>query len=112
LREVEEKKKTFSTLSLPLITIHIDTSPLYLYWKNKHKLEKEAKTKKKREKGEEILKFFVKVRHSQFFLSAFDLVFFNFHSFFFNHKKYFFPFLYCLPGRSRRMISNLDFCFF
>jgi len=44
------KKNILYTLSLPLIITHIDTSRLYLYWKNKHKLEKEAKTKKKREK--------------------------------------------------------------
>ena len=36
LKEVEKKqKKTFSTLSLSLIITHIDTSHLYLYWKNK-----------------------------------------------------------------------------
>jgi len=39
LKEVGKKKekKTFSTLSLSLITTHIDTSHLYLYWKNKQK---------------------------------------------------------------------------
>jgi len=54
LKEVEKKKK--KTFSLPLITTHIDTSHLYLYWKNKQKLEKEARNKKEKRKGEEILK--------------------------------------------------------
>ena len=46
-------------LSLSLITTHIDTSHLYLHWKNKQKkiLEEEAK-KKEKKKGEEILKLF------------------------------------------------------
>jgi len=57
LKEVEKKKKkTFSTLSLPLIITHIGTSHFYLSSeKNTKILEEEAKKEKR--KGEEILKF-------------------------------------------------------
>ena len=48
LKEVEKKeKKTFSTLSLSLITTHKDTSHLYLYWKNKHKNIRKGSKKKR-----------------------------------------------------------------
>jgi len=45
------RKKTFSTHSLTLITTHIDTSRLYLYWQNKHRnIRKGSKKKKRKEK--------------------------------------------------------------
>ena len=56
----KKEKKTFFTLSLSLITILIDTSHLYLYWKNKQtkNIRKGSKKKKEKKKGEEILKLF------------------------------------------------------
>jgi len=60
MKEVKKKeKKTFSTLSLSLITTHIDTFHLYLYWKNKEtKNIRKGRKKKEKKKGEEILKLF------------------------------------------------------
>ena len=64
---------SFSTLSLSLITTHIDTSHLYLYGKNKHKNIRKGSKKKEKRKGEEILKIFEGTSLSV--LSSFDLVF-------------------------------------
>jgi len=51
LKEVEKRRRKYSLhFSNSLITTHIDTSHLYLYWKNKHKnIRKGSKKKNKRE---------------------------------------------------------------
>jgi len=46
----KKEKKTFSTVSLSLITTHIDTSHLYLYWKNKKKSIRKGSKRKRKEK--------------------------------------------------------------
>jgi len=110
-RRKKKEKKTLSILSFSLITTHIDTSHFYFYWKNKHKNIRKRKQEKRKEKRGGDIEFFLRYVTLSSSIFWFSFYFFQF-SFFFLIIKFFFPFLYCLPCRSRRMISNLDFCFF
>jgi len=49
-RTKKEEENILYTLSLSLITTHIDTSHRYLYWKNKHKNIRKGSKKKRKEK--------------------------------------------------------------